>query len=135
MLNEKEVNPDVILIQETWLENDDYLSNVQIEGYNCINQGYKVSRHGGLITYVKPKFTANILDICPESQIWEGLFIEIITDDGMKSKYIIGNIYKPPRDNNTVVHQCIHRLRETYRFQIRYMLNRSILRNTNNIDV
>ena len=100
MLNEQEVNPDVILIQETWLENDDYLSNVQIEGYNCINQGYKVSRHGGLMTYVKNKFTANILDICPDSQIWEGLFIEIITDDGMTSKYIIGNIYKPPRDNN-----------------------------------
>ena len=99
-LSEQNISPDIILIQESWLQNDDYLSIIQLEGYNCINQGYKCSRHGGLITYIKSKFSTKIVDICPESQIWEGLFVEITTKNAKKDKFIVGNIYKPPRDNN-----------------------------------
>ena len=99
ILNEKDIVPDVILIQESWLKSDELVHLVQIEGYTCINQGYKCSRHGGLITYIKSKFSTKILDICPDSQIWEGLFVEISSDDDNK-KVIVGNIYKPPRDNN-----------------------------------
>ena len=68
--------------------------------YTCINQGYKVSCHGGLITYVKTKYDVKILDICPNSQIWEGLFIELQLKEDNKSKLIVGNVYKPPRNNN-----------------------------------
>ena len=121
ILNEQDVRPDVILIQETWFKNDDYLSNVQIEGYNCINQGYKVSRHGGLLTYVKTKFSTKKLDICSESQIWEGLFVEISTDDDMKLKYIVGNIYKPPRDNNN--YQNIQKFLEEFEPVLNYLNN------------
>ena len=100
ILDEQNIKPDVLLLQETWLQNDDRLSIIQLDGYTCINQGYKCSRHGGLITYVKSKFDVNVLDICPESQIWEGLFIEILMNDKSKSKIIVGNVYKPPRNNN-----------------------------------
>lgn len=99
-LKEQDVHPDIILIQESWLENDNFLNLLQLDGYNCINQGYRCSRHGGLITYIKCKFEAKILNICPMSNIWEGLFVEIKLKDKKKSRYIIGNIYKPPRNNN-----------------------------------
>ena len=99
-LNEQNIIPDVLLFQETWLENDDRLSMLQLEGYTCINQGYTVSRHGGLITYIKSKLEFNILDICPKSQIWEGLFTEIVIDDKCESTLIVGNVYKPPHNNN-----------------------------------
>ena len=100
VLNDQNIWPDVILIQESWLKNDDFIHMVQIEGYTCINQGYKCSSHGGLITYIKSKFSTKILNICPESNIWEGLFFEISLESDKKSKFIVGNIYKPPRDNN-----------------------------------
>ena len=99
-LFEQDIRPDILLIQESWLKNDDFLHLVQIDGYTCISQGYKCSRHGGLITYINSKFSTKILDICPDSQIWEGLFVEISLNDNKEIKYIIGNIYKPPRDNN-----------------------------------
>ena len=99
-LNEQNIKPDVLLLQETWLQNDDQLSMLQIDGYTCINKGYKCSHHGGLITYVKSKFEVNVLHICPELQIWDGLFTEIVIKDNSKSKIIVGNVYKPPRDNN-----------------------------------
>ena len=97
---ERNINPDVLLFQESWVGNDDRLSMLQLEGYTCINQGYKVSCHGGLITYVKTKYDVKILDICPNSQIWEGLFIELQLKEDNKSKLIVGNVYKPPRNNN-----------------------------------
>ena len=99
-LKDQHIQPDIVLFQESWLKNDDQLSILQIEGYNCINQALKCSQHGGLMTYVKSKFEVNVLDICPESQIWEGLFTEIHIKDDCKSKIIVGNVYKPPRDNN-----------------------------------
>ena len=102
MLNEQGVIPDIILIQETWLENDENINLLQLEGYNCFNQGYKCSRHGGLMTYIKNDFDVKVLNICPTSNIWEGLFVEIKTKDRYKTKFIIGNIYKPPRDNNSI---------------------------------
>ena len=49
IMNQQNIWPDVILIQESWLRDDDYLNMIQIEGYTCINQGYKCSRHGGLV--------------------------------------------------------------------------------------
>ena len=53
-----------------------------------------------MITYVKSKFEVSVLDICPESQIWEGLFTEVHLKDNCKSKIMVGNVYKPPWDNN-----------------------------------
>ena len=99
-LNERNIWPDVLLLQESWLKNNDFIHMIQIEGYTCINQGFKCSSHGGLITYIKSKYTTKVIDICPDSRIWEGLFVEISIENEKNSKTIIGNIYKPPRDNN-----------------------------------
>ena len=68
---------DVICLQENWLNNDADLSLLQLEGYACISQGYKCSSHGGLMMYVHSKYKYVSLDYYTESNIWEGLFIEV----------------------------------------------------------
>ena len=35
-----------------------------------------------------------------DSNIWEGLFLEL-NHSSFQNKIIIGNVYKPPRDNNS----------------------------------
>ena len=100
VLRNQNIFPDAVLIQESWCRNDDYLHMIEIEGYTCLNQGFKCSSHGGLITYIKSKYSTKVLPICPDSRIWEGLFVEISNEDEKNSKFIIGNVYKPPRNNN-----------------------------------
>ena len=101
-IREQNIQFDAICIQETWLDSTSDASFVQIPGYNCISQGKYCSGHGGLITYVKEDFSYKILDNLHEkSQIWEGLFIEIDTQAN-EPNLIIGNIYKPPKNQKTV---------------------------------
>ena len=57
-------------------------------------------RHGDLATYVKSNYEENILNICPDSSLWEGLFVEITSTEDKNDKFIIGDVYKPPRENN-----------------------------------
>ena len=118
ILNKQNIWPDVILIQESWLKNDDFLQLIQMEGYTCISQSYKCSNHGGLVTYVKSKYSKKILDICPESLAWEGLFVEISSQTDKNSKFIAGNIYKPPRDNNNYenIQNFIHKFEPVVNF-------------------
>ena len=100
-IREQDIVFDAITIQESWLDNT-YTSstaNIQIEGYNCIPQGKQCGQKGGLITYTKTNYEIRKLDICPPSGIWEGLFVDAVCAD-TESRLIIGNIYKPPRNNN-----------------------------------
>ena len=57
-------------------------------------------KKGGLITYVEEKFTINKRNLYTPSIHWEGLFIDIMHDN-LPQKITIGNIYRPPRDNNS----------------------------------
>ena len=56
--------------------------------------------HGGLIIYLYKDFTYNVRnDLYQTSDIWEGLFIDI-TGQSILNKLTLGNIYKPPKNNN-----------------------------------
>ena len=98
-LNEKDCIPSAVCVQETWLRKNDDTSLVHIPGYNLIHQGLQCSEHGGLIIYLSDTFTYRIRDIGISSSRWEGLFIDVFHDN-LKSKVIIGNVYRPPRRNN-----------------------------------
>ena len=87
-----------ITIQESWLDNSTSM-NIDIEGYDSILQGKYCGNKGGLVTYIKSDFTAKKLDICPKSDSWEALFVDIRHEE-TNFNLILGNIYKPPRDNN-----------------------------------
>ena len=89
-----------ICLQETWLENDSDLSIFQIENYVCISQGKHCCHHGGLIIYLHERFNFQKLPIEQISVIWEGLFITIKHPALNTKNIILGNIYKPPLNNN-----------------------------------
>ena len=89
----------IVCIQESWLNDDSDLSLFQINGYNCFSRGHRCTTHGGLLTYVDESINAWALDVDINSQIWEGMFL-LITDNHTEKETILGNIYRPPHDNN-----------------------------------
>ena len=93
----------VICFQESWLGRTSDLSSFQIDGYNCFYRDKRpeCSNHGGLITYVDDNFVANDLCIRNDSSVWENIFVQIKVT-GHRRDIIVGNVYKPPKDNNSI---------------------------------
>ena len=89
-----------ICIQESWNHDDSKLPLVELEGYQCFSIKVTTSYHGGLITYVDDKHDEQVKKTVDDSNIWEGLFLEL-KHSSFLNKIIIGNVYKPPRDNNS----------------------------------
>ena len=57
------------------------------------------STHGGVVTSVDNSYDVTIKAEVNNSDIWDGLFLEI-KHENLNNKMIIGNIYKPPKDYN-----------------------------------
>ena len=89
----------VMCIQESWLDENCDLSLHQIEGYTCISQGKRCSSHGGLMTYVNSQYNTSVIDVKNDSPTWESLFVTV-KDMGIGKEFVVGNIYRPPYDNN-----------------------------------
>ena len=101
ILENHNIQFDCICIQESHLD-DSYSATSQIihlDGYACIPQGKYCGQKGGLITFFKSKYKGTKLDIVPRSNMWEGLVVDIV-DENSDLHVIVGNIYKPPRNNN-----------------------------------
>ena len=98
-LNENGFSFKAICIQESWLNEDQDTTLLQIPDYNMIHQGKNCSEHGGLIIYLKKEFNYTIRNLCKGSNLWEGLFIDVFSEKS-KKKITIGNIYRPPKFNN-----------------------------------
>ena len=90
---------DCICIQESWLQENQCLDLIQLDGYNCYSQGRHCSTKGGLVTYVRSEYESKIFLQCASSNIWEGLFLDI-SKENSSFRIIVGNIYKPPKGNN-----------------------------------
>ena len=88
-----------ICLQETWLSSDADVSLLPIPGYKLIHQGSKCTRHGGLIIYLHEEYTYKLRNMYTQSDIWEGLFIDV-SGQNLRRSITIGNIYKPPHNNN-----------------------------------
>ena len=89
-----------ICLQETWLTSDADLSLLKLPGYNIIHQGTKCTKHGGLIIYLSEMYSFKLRNLCNDSDIWEGLFIDV-TGHNLRKPLTICNIYRPPHDNNS----------------------------------
>jgi len=89
-----------ICIQETWFKENQDTNLFQIPGYKLIHQGRICSEHGGLIIYLKNEFNYCFRNIYKQSDLWEGLFIDVFLQNSNK-KLTIGNIYRPPKFNNS----------------------------------
>ena len=88
-----------ICLQETWTSSDSDLSLWQLPGYQLIHQGSKCIKHGGLIIYLNENYNDEIRNLYTDSNIWEGLFIDINGGNIFRT-FTIGNIYRPPHNNN-----------------------------------
>ena len=86
-----------VCLQETWLTADSDLSLLQIEGYNLISKGKSCSAHGGIAIYLHKNYDYNILEKFCSSEMCDSQFIEVIVNNDIHKKIIIGNIYRPPR--------------------------------------
>ena len=89
-----------ICLQETWLASDADLSLLKLPGYNIIHQGTKCTKHGGLIIYLREMYSFKLRNMRNDSDIWEGLFIDVMGHN-LRKPLTIGNIYRPPHDNNS----------------------------------
>ena len=96
-INECDSKIDVICLQECWISDSDDITQIQLKGYSCIVQGKSCSNKGGLIIYVNEKFQYKIHKQINNSNIWEGIIVEIF-GGGLRSNILLGNIYRPPRD-------------------------------------
>ena len=91
-----------ICIQESWLSENADLSLLQIDGFRCYSQGKRCSAHGGLLTYISEDLHASKINMNIDPTVWEGLFIRI-KDLGNQKDLVLGNIYRPPHDNNNQI--------------------------------
>ena len=75
------------------------LQLLQLDGFNAFHVNATFSTHGSVITYVQDTYDVAIKTLVNTSNLWDGLFLEI-KHENLKNKINVGNIYKPPKDNN-----------------------------------
>ena len=88
-----------ICIQESWLSEGDDTSQIQLEDYECIPQGKSCSSKGGLIIYLHENFTHEPKLRLIQYATWEGQVIQVEKGDTLTKPIVIGNIYRPPKEN------------------------------------
>jgi exonuclease III len=102
-LSETECFLNAICLQETWINANTDISLLEIPGYNLISRSSSCSTHGGVAIYLRDCHEFKVLQIDDNHEIWDGQFIEIALQDSFcrthHKKLIIGNVYRPPRDN------------------------------------
>ena len=89
----------VILLQETWISGKDPdISLFNLPGYQSFALGASCSSKGGLLCYVCDTIKAKVKLKVDNSRSFECIFIEL--EGSESASVIIGNIYRPPRQNN-----------------------------------
>ena len=88
-----------ICLQETRLTSDADMPLFEIPDYKLIRQGSRCTSNGGLIIYLHEKYCYEVRNLYSNSDIWEGLFIDV-TGHNLRKRLTIVNIYRPPGDND-----------------------------------
>ena len=91
---------DAICVDECWLE--DFGDDLNLPGYSAFPLTCKVSRKGGLVTYIQENYRVKELDLYSDSKSWEGQFFEIHSN-GLRNKLLLSNLYRPPRSTEHVI--------------------------------
>ena len=76
----------VICIQESWLTEQSDLLLLRINGYTLIINENPCSIHGGTAIYIRDTYEFTVLSMERNLGIWDGLFLEIITDNSLNAK-------------------------------------------------
>ena len=89
----------VITLQETWADNETEMNLFILPNYTMVYDDSRLSKHGGLITYIHNTFSFERLsdDVYNQnSTVYESMFLKIYNKSSKFIKYIIGNIYRRP---------------------------------------
>ena len=86
----------VICLQECCISNNDDLSLIQLNGYNCITQGKSCSAKGGLIVYLDDSLDYELIMTINNYEHWEGQVIQV-SGGSLAHAVTIVNLYRPPR--------------------------------------
>ena len=97
-LKQSNLQFSAIIIQESWLSQNDDVALFKLDDYTCISQERISSTRGGLMIYLHNSYSYSNLPIYEKSDIWEGQFIKV-SGGYTISNIILGNIYRPPRDS------------------------------------
>ena len=97
-LSHQNIRFPVICIQESWISDESMLQLLQLDGYDSFHVNATASTHGGVVTYVENSYDVTIKAQVNNSDIWDGLLLEI-KHENLNNEIIIGNICKPPKDN------------------------------------
>ena len=88
-----------ICLQETWLKGrPPDITLFQLPGYKAFALGASCSVRGGLLIYVSDQYETTIRYSHDNSNIWEGLFLNITGNN--IHPMTLGTVYRPPRQNN-----------------------------------
>ncbi len=99
-----------ICLQESWPSEDNDTSQIQLDDYECFAQGKSCSSKGGIIIYLLEQFKYVPKLKLNNYQTWEGQVIQIKKGDTLNKPITIGNIYRPPKENNEHYIQFINEL-------------------------
>ena len=92
-LNVNDIKIDAICLQETWLSTEQDASIFNIPGYHLINLGKKCSAHSGLAIYLSDSFSYLIKSVHEDSELWDGLFIEVSGESLCEKIIIVNTLY------------------------------------------
>ena len=70
-----------ICLQETWQASDADVSLLQLPGYKTVHQSSKCTKYGRLIFYLSEMYSFKLRHLRKDSDIWEGLFIDLMGDN------------------------------------------------------
>ena len=96
-LKQSNLQFSAIIIQESWLSQNDDVALFKLDDYTCISQERILSTRGGLMIYLNNSYSYSNLPIYEKSDIWVGQFIKVSGGNTI-SNIILENIYRPPRD-------------------------------------
>lgn len=93
----------VICLQEGWIPESYDESQLNIPGYKIFSMSQSCGKKGGLVTYVDENYLCSPLNKTksPHGAIWECMFTSI-SGNGLNKPVIIGNIYRPPRNDESI---------------------------------
>ena len=100
-LSSQNIHFPVICIQESWISDETMLQLLHLNEYNMFHVNATSSKHSGVVTYVDKSFDVTIKAQFNNSDIWDGLFIEI-KHENMKNSIIFGTYIHLPKTTTIV---------------------------------
>ena len=103
---------DAICLQETWLDDTQDTSLIQLDNYTCITQSKSSRSKGGLLIYLNNKYRYKTITTPNHSTDWENQVIKITGGILHHKSLLLGNIYRPPNDLNDKYEQFTNEFSE-----------------------